>query len=486
MKYYITTFGCQTNQSDSERITAILEKNGCQKAPSQNDADLIVVNACSVRQSAVDRIHGIAKKQKGKKTKKPLIILTGCVLEKDRKKFAEKFDIILDIRDIKKLPRLLKSYEVYKTPHIKGRARINDIQRWKTAEKSLEYFNIIPSYQSSFRAYVPIMTGCNNFCTYCAVPYARGKEVSRPIKDIINEVKNLVKNGYKEITLLGQNVNSYKGNFQFSPKQSRFYRDATGQAIFNFQKNPKSKTLNSKQIQNNNNKIINFADLLKLVNDIPGDFWIRFQSSHPKDFTDELIDTITQCEKVTEYISLPIQSGNDKILKKMNRPYTVKQYKNLVAKIRKKIPNATISTDFILGFPDETKKQFKDSVKLFRELKFDMAYIAQYSSRPGTAAAKILKDNVPTEEKKRRERELTKVLRETSFNINKKLVGKIQKVLVEKEIKRQNGHWLVGKTRGFKTVKIPARLPLCQKLIGQFVNVKIVKARDLGLIGKII
>lgn len=445
MKYRITTFGCQTNQSDSERITAILEKNGCQKAPSQNDADLIVVNACSVRQSAVDRIHGIAKKQKDKKTKRPLIILTGCVLEKDRKKFAEKFDIILDIRDIKKLPRLLKSYKVYKTTHIKGRARINDIQRWKTAEKSLEYLNIIPSYQSSFRAYVPIMTGCNNFCTYCAVPYTRGKEVSRPIKDIINETKNLVKNGYKEITLLGQNVNSYKAKFQTA----------------------------------------NFADLLKLVNAIPGDFWIRFQSSHPKDFTDELIDTITRCEKVTEYISLPIQSGNDKILKKMNRPYTVKQYKNLVANIRKKIPNAAISTDFILGFPDETKKQFNDSVKLFQELKFDMAYIAQYSSRPGTAAAKTLKDNVPAEEKKRRERELTRVLRKTSFNINKKLVGKIQKVLVEKEIKRQNGHWLVGKTRNFKTVKIPVGSPLCQKLIGQFVNVKIVKARDLGLIGNI-
>ena len=451
MKYHIVTFGCQTNQSDSERIAAILNKIGFKPAPFQDDADFIIANACSVRQSAIDRIHGIAhkiqkKKKRGEKT--PIAVLTGCVLEQDRKKLTGKFDIILDIRDIKNLPHILKTMRrtsdvLHK---IQGRAAMNDIHRWKAIEKPAEYFKITPSYESPFSAFVPIMTGCNNFCTYCAVPYTRGKEVSRPAKDIINEVKNLVRNKYKEIMLLGQNVNSY------------------------IDKGAKNKK--------------NFAYLLRAVNNISGDFWIRFHSSHPKDFTDELIDAIASCKKVTKYISLPVQSGNDKVLKRMNRPYTVSQYKKLVKKIREKIPDASVSTDFIVGFPNETKKQFQDSVKLFKNLKFDMTYIAQYSPRPGTTAEKIFKDNVSIKEKGWRDRELTAVLKKTSLNINKKLVGTIQQVLIEKEIKRQNGHWLIGKTRGFKTVKIPINSQNYQKLIGKFVNVKIKQALDLGLIGR--
>ncbi|OWK26881.1 MAG: tRNA (N6-isopentenyl adenosine(37)-C2)-methylthiotransferase MiaB [Parcubacteria group bacterium GW2011_GWA2_38_13b] len=470
MKYRIITFGCQTNQSDSERIAAILNKIGFEPALSQDDADFIIANACSVRQSAIDRIHGIAhkiqkKKKRGEKT--PIAVLTGCVLEQDRKKLAGKFDIILDIRDIKNLPYILKTIRGTSNVlrKIQGRATMNNINRWKTAEKSTEYFKITPSYKSPFSAFVPIMTGCNNFCTYCAVPYTRGKEISRPVKDVINEIKNLIKKGYKEITLLGQNVNSYK------------------------YKIPKSKILISKQIQKYKFKIpkndyIDFATLLFLINAIPGDFWIRFHSSHPKDFTDELIDAITSCEKVTKYISLPVQAGNDKVLKRMNRPYTISQYKKLVNKIRKKIPDASISTDFIVGFPGETKKQFQDSIKLFKNLKFDMAYIAQYSPRPGTAAERIFKDSVPIKEKKRRDRELTTVLKKTSLNINKKLVRTTQQVLIEKEIKRQNEHWLIGKTRGFKTVKIPITPDSSEKLIGNFADVKITKALDLGLIGQ--
>jgi tRNA-2-methylthio-N6-dimethylallyladenosine synthase len=451
MKYHITTFGCQTNKSDSERMAAILNKIGFKPALSQNDANFIIANACSVRQSAIDRIHGIAhkiqkKKKRGEKT--PITVLTGCVLEQDRKKLAGKFDIVLDIRDIKNLPYILKT--ICRTSDvlhkIQGRAGMDDIYRWKTIKKSAEYFKITPSYESSFSAFVPIMTGCNNFCTYCAVPYTRGKEVSRPIKDIIKETKNLVKKDYKEITLLGQNVDSYK--------------DKDG-------KN-------------------DFADLLKKINKISGDFWIRFHSSHPKDFTDKLINTIAECEKVTEYISLPVQAGNDEVLKRMNRPYTIALYKKLVEKIRKKIPGVAISTDFIVGFPGETKKQFNDSKKLFREIKFDMAYIAQYSPRSGTVAAKIFKDNVPVKEKERRDRELTKALKKISHDINKKLIGAKEKVLIEKEINRQNGHWLAGKTRGFRTVKIPINSETQKKLIGKFVNVKITKALDLGLIGKII
>lgn len=450
VKYHITTFGCQTNQSDSERMATILDKIGYKKTLLPNDADLIITNACSVRQSAIDRIHGIAhkiqkKKKKGEKT--PIAILTGCVLEQDRKKLSEKFDIVLDIRDLKDLPRILKNIRnIPKNPRkIQGRARMNDIYRWKTAEKSIDYFEIVPSYESPFSAFVPIMTGCNNFCTYCAVPYTRGKEVSRPAKNILLEIKNLIKNGSKEITLLGQNVNSYIDK--------------------------KADT--------------NFSALLQKVNALKGDFWIRFHSSHPKDFTDELIDTIASCKKVTKYISLPIQAGNDKVLKRMNRPYTVAQYEELVEKIREKIPDTTISTDFIVGFPGETKKQFHDSAKLFKKLKFDMAYIAQYSPRSGTTAERIFKDNVPLKEKKRRDHELTAILRKTSLNINKKLIGTIQGVLIEKEIKRQNGHWLTGKTRGFKTVKIPLTSDSDKKMIGNFANIKIIEALDLGLIGEL-
>lgn len=450
MKYYIITFGCQTNQSDSERMATILNKIGYQKALSQNDADLIIANACSVRQSAIDRIHGIAHKiQKKKKRdeKTPITVLTGCVLEQDRKKLSGKFDIILDIRDLKNLPRLLRNICRGLNPlhQINGRANKNDIYRWKTTEKSTEYFKIIPSYESPFSAFVPIMTGCNNFCTYCAVPYTRGKEVSRSIKEIIDEIKKLIKNGYKEITLLGQNVNSYKDR-------------SVG---------------------------INFATLIKKIDSLRGDFWIRFHSSHPKDFTNELIDTIASCKKVTKYISLPVQAGNDKVLKRMNRPYTIAQYEKIVKKIREKMPDAAISTDFIVGFPGETKKQFNDSIKLFKKLKFDMAYIAQYSPRPGTTAERIFKDSMPIKEKERRDRELTAVLRKTSLNINKKLIGTIQQVLIEKEIKRQNGHWLIGKTRGFKTVKTPITSDSDKKLIGNFADVKITEALDLGLIGKL-
>jgi tRNA-2-methylthio-N6-dimethylallyladenosine synthase len=218
-----------------------------------------------------------------------------------------------------------------------------------------EYFDLIPNYSHPQAGYVPIMTGCNNFCTYCVVPYTRGREKSRPAKEIIREVKKLVKKSYKEIWLLGQNVNSYP----------------------------------------------NFPDLLRKINALPGDFKIHFMSSHPKDFSDDLIKAIGECKKVSKEIHLPVQSGNNEILKKMNRPYTVNHYKKLVRKIRKAIPDIKLSTDVIVGFPGETKKQFQDTVKLFKEIKFDKAYISRYSPRPGTPASK-LKDNVAPLEKKRR------------------------------------------------------------------------------------
>ncbi len=313
------------NKADSEKIAAVLENKGYKRALDIKKADLVVVNMCSVRQSAVDRVYGLLPKIKEKKS-----ILTGCILKKDRKKFSKYFDEIIDIKEFTKNKQ---------------------------------------KYSDNIKAFVPIMTGCNNFCAYCVVPYTRGREISRPADEIIYEVKKLVKQGYKEIWLLGQNVNSYSD--------------------------------------------IPFSKLLRKINSIPGKFWIRFTSSHPKDFSDDLIKAMAECKKVAKYLNLPVQSGDDEILKKMNRPYTVAQYKKLVKKIRSKIPNINLSTDVIVGFPGETKKQFENTVKLFKEIKYDIAYISRYSPRSGTAAAK-LKDNVSQKEKKRREKILEKTLKQKS------------------------------------------------------------------------
>jgi tRNA-2-methylthio-N6-dimethylallyladenosine synthase len=326
-RYYVVVFGCQMNISDAERIAAFLESKKYKKAENIDKADLVVVVMCSVRQAAVDRVFGVAEKFKNRKNKK--IILTGCILEKDKKKFLKKFDDVLPIKDFFK--------------------------------KHKNYFGITPKYFSKKIAYVPIMTGCNNFCSYCVVPYTRGREISRSAKKIISEIKKALKNGAKEIWLLGQNVNSYKYGK------------------------------------------INFPKLLKMVNDVQGDFILNFTTSHPKDFSDELISTMTKCKKLSMDLNLPIQSGDDEILKKMNRPYTVLQYKTLGKKIRKALPNIRLSTDIIVGFPGETKKQFNNTFKILKEIGYGVAFINKYSPRKGTSAFK-LKDDVAWSEKKRREK----------------------------------------------------------------------------------
>ncbi len=363
MKYNIITFGCQMNKSDSERIASFLEKIGYKPASKENEADLILVNMCSVRQSAVDRIFGLCQRlTKLKiKNKKLKTVLTGCILKEDKKKFAEKFDLILNIKDLPNWPKILrKKISVQLVP-------------WHNYYANCDYLKIQPKYQNNFLAFIPISHGCNNFCSYCVVPYTRGPLVCRDHKEILEEIKNGVKKGFKEIWLLGQNVNDYH-----SPT----------------------------------NPSINFPRLLKMVNEIPGDFWIRFISPNPKNFSEELIEVIAKSEKVAKYLNLPVQSGDNEILKKMNRPYTVEQYKNLVKKIREKIPEINLSTDVIVGFPGESKEQFENTVKLFKEIKFNTAYIAKYSPRPGTTAFQM-KDDVPWEEKKRREKILREILNKT-------------------------------------------------------------------------
>jgi tRNA-2-methylthio-N6-dimethylallyladenosine synthase len=400
--YYITTFGCQMNHSDSERISSSLEKQGYKPASKIDEAGLIVVNMCSIRQSAVDRVYGLAfnlkKLKPGVKT-----ILTGCILNKDKNKFLKNFNFVLDINDFL---------------------------------KTENYLRIRPKYSNNFSALVPISDGCNNFCSYCVVPFTRGPLVCRDHEEILKEIENIIKKGFKEIWLLGQNVNDY-----VSPSDAN----------------------------------INFAKLLKLTDDLSENIWIRFTSPHPQYFSNELIEVIARSKNITPYLNLPVQSGDDKILKKMKRPYSVSDYKRLVKKIRNKIPSIVLSTDAIVGFPGETKQEFQNTAKLFEEIKFDMAYISKYSPRSGTSAEKM-QDNVSQEEKDKRREILTEILRKTALASNKKYIGKVIDVLI---MKYKEGV-LMGKSRDYKTVKFQGT----ENQIGKLVKVEIIDALSWGLKGK--
>ncbi len=440
------------NKTDSERIAGYLEKNNYKPASIINEADLIIVNMCSVRQSAVDRVYGQIKNfiKLKKANPKLKIILTGCILKQDFEKLKQKYfskknqgyDYILSINSLPYWKNILKQKNTFATKNLiySNFEKIN-----KKCKANINYLKIEPKYKTKFSAYIPIITGCNNFCSYCVVPHTRGKEISRPAKDIINEIKKLVKNNYKHIWLIGENVNSYLAT------------------------------------EKNANKKINFSKLLYMINQIKGDFWVSFSSSHPKDFSDELIKTIAECDKITKYISLPVQSGDDEILKKMNRPYTIKQYKNIIKKIRKKIPTTILSTDAIVGFPSETKKQFENTIKLFKEIKPDMAYVARYSPRQETSAFNM-KDNISLKEKQARDKKLTETLKKIAFAKNKKYIGKIARALPEYERKG----YIIGKTKEYKTIKFKITNFNPQDIIGKFVDVKITDAIPWGLKGEIV
>jgi tRNA-2-methylthio-N6-dimethylallyladenosine synthase len=446
------------NHSDAERIETVFQKNKLRPTASIDEADLIVLVTCGVRQSAEDRVYGRINNIHKEYPKKK-IILTGCLAHRKdvQRRLKNKVDLFATINNF---PKAIVSCIKYHVLGIKKEKIYNTLYKvLNTKIKPCnDYLNIIPKYTSPYIAYIPIMTGCNNFCTYCVVPYARGQEYSRPAEDILKEVKILVKKGYKEIILLGQNVNSYKGLCK--------------------------------------NKEINFPKLLRLIENIPakrsaaphqtaeggfgvrGNFWITFLTSHPKDMSEELIKTIAKSKKICEYISLPAQSGDNEILSKMNRHYTVSHYRNLIKKIRadfkryKPVISPSISTDIIVGFPGETKRQFESTAKLLREMKFDMAYISQYSPRPETAAWK-LEDNVSKKEKERRDKILTKIIAKTALANNKKYVGKIVEVLVDANGK---GHTRTQKKVIFSSNK---KIP-----IGNFAKVKITKVKAFGLEGE--
>ena len=420
------------NKSDSERIAGMLEKNDYNRSDNKYQTDLVVINTCGVRQTAENRLLGLAMDIR-KNNPKCFIIITGCLIyRKDTKKRLEKFiDEWLFVSEIFNFQFSNYNFQT-NTKNIKC--------------ENNNYLDVQPKYESKFSAFVPIGNGCNNFCSYCVVPYARGREVYRSVEEILKEVENLVNKGYKEIILIAQNVNSY-------------------------------------EVSQKPEEIIKFYDLLKMINDIDGDFWIRFLTSHPKDMSDKLIKTIANCEKVCKHIHLPVQAGDDKVLEVMNRKYSVEHYINLIEKIRKVMPDASITTDVIVGFPNETKKQFNNTVKLFKQIKFDMAYISLYSPRPETATFK-LGDTVSKEEKKDRENKLLDILNKTALANNKKYINKIVKVLIEG--KKKTGEFF-GKTATGKVVKIGIMNyeSEIRNLVGKFVEVKITGAKDFYLIGEI-
>lgn len=467
MKYYFWILGCAMNYSDAERISAVLDSLSYEKTENEKEADLFIVISCSVRQSAINRIYGKVKDLKDRKTinKKLITMLTGCVLEKDRKKLEKVFDILFEIKDLHRLPELLSSVIPSGTrdpglDSFRQRTDRRSPQNDNGGGKSSDYLSVQPHYDSTFRAYVPISTGCDNFCTYCAVPYTRGREKSRPVEEIVTEVRNLVEKGYKEITLLGQNVNSY------------------GKAISDRRSAKNERETSKRQMTNDEEP---FISLLRNIDEINGDFRVYFYSNHPKDMSDELIDILPTLKHFPHYIHLPLQSGNDEIIRKMNRHYTKEKYFNLVKKIRKAMPDVTLTTDIIVGFPTETDEQFADTIEVMEKVKFDMAFIAQYSPRPGTISAKM-PDDVTKEEKKDRDKKLNEILAKTVLENNQKLIGTTQKVLIDEE---KNGKFY-GRTEGFKVVEISCQSTANNQqnktdLIGRLIDIKIEKVSSWKL-----
>jgi len=421
--YHIITIGCQMNKADSERIASYLNSKRI-TSTDQKSADLVIINTCGVRQKAEDRVYGLVK-QIRKDNKESDVVITGCLAKRKDviKRLEGRVKLFMPINELPKMIELLTNKLDNKS--------LDDLRE----NQGERYLEIEPNYSNNFSAYVPIGNGCNNFCSYCVVPYARGREVYRDYNKIIAEVKKLVSLGYKEINLIAQNVNSYKSNDK------------------------------------------DFADLILEIEKIPGDFWLRFFSSHPKDMKDKLIKTIGKSSKLANHLHIAVQSGDNEILKKMNRKYTVEQFKELIKKIKKEKPGIAITTDLIVGFPSENREAFENSKKLFTEIRFDLAYTAMYSPRYGTVAYKM-EDDVSEEEKKKREDEILEILKITALEKNNKYLNKTVKVLVEGK-NRSNKYY--GKTSSYKNVSFDSEE---NNIIGKFVKVKINKSQDFGLEGE--
>lgn len=431
----VRSYGCQLNFSDGEKIKGLLSRMGYSITENEETADLVIFNTCAVRENAEDRVFGNLGFLKHCKEQNPdmIIGLCGCMaaVPETVRKINESYkfvDIVFSPSALDKLPGLL-----YRK--LSGQKRAFDTNEYLVPMEGIEQ-----KRDSSFKASVPIMFGCNNFCTYCIVPYVRGRERSRKSEEIIQEVEKLVKSGYKEIMLLGQNVNSYG-------------KDREGE--------------------------IDFPDLLRRINDIEGEFVIRFMSSHPKDAGKKLIDTILECDKVGKHLHLPVQSGSDRVLQQMNRRYTAEKYLETINYAREKASDFSFTTDIIVGFPNETEEDFRKTLEIMKYVRYDNIYSFIYSKRTGTKAA-LIEDCISDEEKSGRMRRLLELQREISTESYKRFVGRTLRVLVDGKDKKPG--FMTGKSNEF----VIARFPGDMSLAGKFVDVKITSAQNWAVTGEII
>lgn len=472
------------NLSDSERVKSVVENMGISYTPNEEEADLLGIISCSVRQKPIDKVYSRIHKWNKQKNRKNLItFVSGCVLPEDKKKFLKLFDIVFDMSELNDFPDMLMQYGIV-TPlslnspveEEKAASVTVDIQNkpatqadrqqafalvnasnfdkaknlhqhsfaFKQNSTIFNLWEVKPNYQSEFEAYVPIQNGCNKFCTYCAVPFTRGREVSRPSAEIVAEVKRLIEKDYKSITLLGQNVNSYGLD---------------------------------------NEKEISFAQLLEEIGKVGRALnkkcWVYFTAPHPLDMTKDVVEAISKYEILGKQIHLPLQSGSDEVLKRMNRKHDVNKYRESIAFIQELLPQATLFTDIIVGFSGETEEQFVETIKSFEEFKYNMAYIAMYSPRPGARSFKW-EDDVAKEVKKQRYQRLTACLEKISLKYNKALVNKEMDVLV-RTTERKTG-FLSGHNEGKIVTRI---LSKDTRLIGQIVRVRISEVAAFSITGEL-
>ena len=435
-KYIILTYGCQMNEHDSENLAGMLEEMGYEKAVSEKEADLILLNTCCIREKAESKVLShLGELRKLKKDRPWLIIgVCGCMTQQK--------DIVETIRHAAPYVQLIfGTYNMHHLPEYLAQVRADDSNCYNIFAKEEAIVEDLPSKREyPFKALVNIIYGCNNFCTYCIVPYVRGRERSRSIENIVKEIEYLVQDGVQEITLLGQNVNSY----------GKDLHDGT-----------------------------TFAKLIAEIENIDGLKRVRYMTSHPKDFTDELIEVLKNSNKVPHYLHLPVQSGSSRILKRMNRGYSKEDYLELIRKVKEAMPDIAITTDIIVGFPGETEEDFQETLDLVSQVEFDNAFSFVYSKRPGTPAA-TMEDNISAEEKKERLARLNALLAGYSYKKNQNYLGRTEEVLVE-GLSKNNAETLMGRTQSNKTVIFAGD----ESLIGKFVPVKITEAQSWILKGEI-
>ena len=435
--FYIETWGCQMNEEDSEKLSGMLKRVGYTKTENKEDAGIILFNTCCVRENAENKVFGNLGALKHLKKENPDLIIgiCGCMMQQEG--MADKI--------LKKFPYVnivFGTHNAYKFPEYLNRVKTEGVQIKEIFNKETDIVEGLPiDRESNVKAFVTIMYGCNNFCTYCIVPYVRGRERSRKPEDILNEVRELVAQGYKEITLLGQNVNSYGKGLE---------------------------------------EEVDFAKLLRMINEIEGLERVRFMTSHPKDLTHDVIMAIKECDKLCEQIHLPVQSGSNSILKKMNRHYTKEYYLDLIKKIKEEIPGVTLTTDIIVGFPGETEEDFQETLELIKEVGYSSAFTFIYSRRNNTPADMML-NQVSEEDKHHRFNRLVAAVNERVIAQNKAEEGNILEVLVEGNSKN-DAEKLTGRTRTGRLVNFTGE----NVNVGELVNVKITRAQNFSLIGEVI